>query len=72
MAPGSRGAGAIFSPFFGEDSGQTGEATGKPRVACRSRSCHLSNASGLSDQLVVHEEDSARRQLSERKNMSDL
>jgi hypothetical protein len=33
MAPGSRGAGAIFSYFSGEDSGQTGEATGKPRVA---------------------------------------
>jgi hypothetical protein len=27
MAPGSRGAGAVFACFSGEDSGQTGEAT---------------------------------------------
>ncbi len=60
MAPGSRGAGAVFSCFSGEDSGQTGEATGESRVARRSQSCHLSNAPGLSDQLVVSEEDSAR------------
>jgi hypothetical protein len=33
MAPGSRGVGAVFSHFSGEDSGQTGEATGEPRVA---------------------------------------
>ena len=44
MAPGSRGAEAIFSCFSGEDSGQTGEATGEPRVARCSRSYHLSNA----------------------------
>ena len=36
MAPGSWGAGAIFLCFSGEDSGQTGEATDEPRVACRS------------------------------------
>jgi hypothetical protein len=36
MAPGSRGAGAVFSRFSGEDSSQTGEDTGKPRVARRS------------------------------------
>jgi hypothetical protein len=50
----------FFLPFSGEDSGQTGEATGEPRVARRSRSCHLSNALGLVDQLVVSQEDSAR------------
>jgi hypothetical protein len=61
MAPGSRGAGAIFSCFSGEDSGQTGEATGKPRVVRCSWSCHLSNAPGLTDQLVVSQEDSARK-----------
>uniref|UniRef100_A0A2N9F524 Uncharacterized protein n=1 Tax=Fagus sylvatica TaxID=28930 RepID=A0A2N9F524_FAGSY len=33
MAPGSRGAGAVFARFSGEDSGQTGEATGEPRVS---------------------------------------
>ena len=60
MAPGSRGAGAVFSCFSGEDSGQTGEATGEPRVAHRSWSCHLSNAPRLADQLIVSEEDSAR------------
>ena len=59
MTPRSRGAGAVFSCFSGEDSGQMGEATGEPRVAPRSQSCHLSNAPGLSDQLVVSEEDSA-------------
>jgi hypothetical protein len=60
MAPGSWGAGAVFVRFSGEDSGQTGEATGKPRVARRSWSFHLSNASGLSDQLVVSRKDSVR------------
>uniref|UniRef100_A0A2N9HR99 Uncharacterized protein n=1 Tax=Fagus sylvatica TaxID=28930 RepID=A0A2N9HR99_FAGSY len=53
MTPGSRGAGAIFACFSGEDSGQTGEATGEPRVARRSWSRHLSNAPGLADQLVL-------------------
>uniref|UniRef100_A0A2N9G1R5 Uncharacterized protein n=1 Tax=Fagus sylvatica TaxID=28930 RepID=A0A2N9G1R5_FAGSY len=42
MAPGSRGARAIFSCFSGEDSSQTGEATGELRVARRSWICHLS------------------------------
>jgi hypothetical protein len=60
IAPESRGVGAIFSHFSGEDSGQTGKATGEPRVARCSWSCHLSNAPGLVDQLVVSEEDSAR------------
>jgi hypothetical protein len=60
MTPGSRGAGAVFACFSGEDSGQTGEATGEPRVARRSWSRHLSNAPGLADQLVVSREDSAR------------
>jgi hypothetical protein len=60
MAPGSRGARAVFLHFSGEDSGQTGEATGEPRVARRSQSCHLSNAFGLADQLAASQKDSAR------------
>jgi hypothetical protein len=42
MAPGSRGVRAIFLRFSSEDSSQTGDATGKLRVACRSWSCSLS------------------------------
>uniref|UniRef100_A0A2N9G3R2 Uncharacterized protein n=1 Tax=Fagus sylvatica TaxID=28930 RepID=A0A2N9G3R2_FAGSY len=58
--PGSRGTGAIFECFSGEDSGQTGEATGEPRVARRSWSRHLSNAPGPADQLAASWKDSAR------------
>ena len=46
MAPGSRGAGAVFVCFSGKDSGQMGDAFGKPRVPRRSRSHYLSNAPG--------------------------
>uniref|UniRef100_A0A2N9GR70 Uncharacterized protein n=1 Tax=Fagus sylvatica TaxID=28930 RepID=A0A2N9GR70_FAGSY len=60
MAPGSWGAGAVFSRFSGEDSGHTGEATGDPRVARCSRSFHLSNAPGLAGQLAASRKDSAR------------
>jgi hypothetical protein len=60
MTPRSRGAGAVFACFSDEDSGQTREATGEPRVALRSWSHHLSDALGLADQLVVSQEDSAR------------
>uniref|UniRef100_A0A2N9EMI3 Uncharacterized protein n=1 Tax=Fagus sylvatica TaxID=28930 RepID=A0A2N9EMI3_FAGSY len=60
MAPGSRGVGAVFARFSGEDSDQTGDATGEPRVPRRSRSRYLSNAPGLADQLVASREDSAR------------
>jgi hypothetical protein len=60
MAPGSWGVGAVFSRFSGEDSSQTGEATGEPRVAHCSWSCHLSNALGLADQIVVSRKESAR------------
>ena len=60
MAPGSRGAGAVFVCFSGEDSGQTGDATGELRVARHSRSCYLSNAPGLSGQLAASLKDSAR------------
>ena len=60
MAPGSRGAGAVFVCFSGEDSGQTGDAFGKPRVPRRSRSRYLSNTPGLADQLVASRKDSAR------------
>uniref|UniRef100_A0A2N9E1J1 Uncharacterized protein n=1 Tax=Fagus sylvatica TaxID=28930 RepID=A0A2N9E1J1_FAGSY len=52
MAPGSRGIEAVFAHFSGEDSGQTGDATGEPRVPRRSWSRYLSNAPGLADQLV--------------------
>uniref|UniRef100_A0A2N9FXE6 Uncharacterized protein n=1 Tax=Fagus sylvatica TaxID=28930 RepID=A0A2N9FXE6_FAGSY len=60
MAPGSRGAGAVFVCSSGEDSGQTRDAFGKPRVPRRSRSRYLSNTSGLADQLVASRKDSAR------------
>jgi hypothetical protein len=60
MTLGIWGAGAVFACFSGEDSGQTGEATGEPRVARRSWSRYLSDAPGLADQLVVSREDSAR------------
>uniref|UniRef100_A0A2N9HBC4 Uncharacterized protein n=1 Tax=Fagus sylvatica TaxID=28930 RepID=A0A2N9HBC4_FAGSY len=63
MTPGSRGAGAVFVYFSGEDSGQTGEATGEPRVARRSWSRHLSNAPGLAGQLAASRKDSAREVL---------
>ena len=60
MAPGSRGAGAVFVCFSGEDSGQTGDAIGEPRVPRRSWSRHLSNASRLAGQFVASRKDSAR------------
>ena len=60
MAPGSRGVGAVFVYFSDEDSGQTGDALGEPRVPRRSRSHYLSNAPGLEDQLVASRKDSAR------------
>ena len=46
--------------FSGEDSGQTGDATGEPRVARRSRSRYLSNAPELAGQLAASRKDSAR------------
>ena len=60
MAPESRGVGAVFVHFSNEDSGQTGNAIGEPRVPRRSWSRYLSNAPGLADQLVASREDSAR------------
>jgi hypothetical protein len=60
MALGSRGTGAVFVCFSGEDSGQTGDAFGEPRVPRRSRSRYLSNAPRLVDQLVANWKDSAR------------
>jgi hypothetical protein len=60
MAPGSRGVRAIFVCFSGEDSGQTGDAIGKPRVPRRGWSRYLSNAPGLAGQLVASRKDSAR------------
>jgi hypothetical protein len=52
--------GAVFVHSSGEDSGQTGDAIGEPRVPRRSRSHYLSNAPGLADQLVASRKDSAR------------
>ena len=60
MAPGSRVVGAVFMHFSDEDSGQTGDALGEPRVPRRSRSSYLSNAPRLEDQLVASRKDSAR------------
>ena len=42
MAPGSRGVWDVFLRFSDEDSSQTGDVTGEPRVACRNWSCSLS------------------------------
>ena len=60
MTPGSRGARVVFACFSGKDSGQTGEATGEPRVTRHSWSRHLSNAPGPVGQLVASRKDSAR------------
>ena len=60
MAPGSRGVGAVFVHFSDEDSGQTGDALGEPRVPRRVRSRYLSNTPGLEDQIVASRKDSAR------------
>ena len=60
MAPGSRGVRVVFVHFSDEDSGQTGEVLGEPRVPRRSRSRYLSNAPGLEDQLVASRKDSVR------------
>ena len=60
MAPEIRGVQAVFSHFSGEDSGQTGDATGEPRVVSRSRSCSLSYAPELADQITVSRKESAR------------
>ena len=58
MALGSRVIWAVFSRFSSEDSDQTGEATGEPRVASCSWSCSISNSSRLMDQLVVIRKES--------------
>ena len=59
MAPRSWDVRAVFPLFFGEDSGQTGDASGEPRVVSRSRSCSLSQDSELADQLVASWKESA-------------
>ena len=60
MAPGSWGVWAVFSHFSGEDSGQTGEATGELRVARCSWSHHLSNVPGPVRQLAASRKEFAR------------
>uniref|UniRef100_A0A2N9GK26 Uncharacterized protein n=1 Tax=Fagus sylvatica TaxID=28930 RepID=A0A2N9GK26_FAGSY len=68
MAPGSRGIGAVFVHFSGEDSDQTGDAFGEPRVPRRSWSRYLSNAPGLVGSTCCEPERlCARRRLSGRK-----
>ncbi len=42
MAPGSKGVRVVFLCFSDEDSGQTRDVAGEPRVARCSRSCLLS------------------------------
>ncbi len=61
IGPGSRGVRAIFSRFSGEDSGQTGDATGELRVASRSWSCNLSYAPRLADQIAASQKESMRK-----------
>ena len=61
MAPGSWGIGAVFVHYSDEDSGQTGDVLGEPRVPRRSQSRYLSNTPGLEDQLVASRKDSARK-----------
>ena len=46
--------------FSGEDSSQTRDATGEPRVPRRSWSRHIYNAPGLAHQLAASQKDSAR------------
>jgi hypothetical protein len=53
MAPGSRVTRAVFSRFSGEDSDQTGDATGEPRVVSCSWSCSLSYVPELADQIAA-------------------
>jgi hypothetical protein len=60
MAPGSRSVGAVFVHFSGEDSDQTGDTIGEPRVPRRSWGRYLSNAPRLADQLAASRKDSAR------------
>uniref|UniRef100_A0A2N9GRR0 Uncharacterized protein n=1 Tax=Fagus sylvatica TaxID=28930 RepID=A0A2N9GRR0_FAGSY len=55
-----RGGRAGFVCFSGEDSGQTRDAIGEPRIPRRSWSRHLSNAPGLAGQLAASRKDSAR------------
>ena len=61
MAPGSRGVGAVFSRFSGEDFGQMGDANGEPRVVALSWSCSLCNTPGLTDQIAVSRKESTRK-----------
>ena len=60
MAPGSRGAGAVFARFSNEDFGQTGDAASEARVVRRCWSRHLSNTPGPAGQLAASRKDFAR------------
>jgi hypothetical protein len=59
MAPGSWVFRAVFSRFSGEDSDQTRDATGEPRVVSHNWSCSLSQGSKLADQLTASWKESA-------------
>uniref|UniRef100_A0A2N9ERF9 Uncharacterized protein n=1 Tax=Fagus sylvatica TaxID=28930 RepID=A0A2N9ERF9_FAGSY len=69
MAPGSRGVGAVFVHFSGEDSGQTGDAIGEPRVPRRSwESLSFQRTRARGSTCCEQERLCARRRLSGRKN----
>uniref|UniRef100_A0A2N9G9X6 Uncharacterized protein n=1 Tax=Fagus sylvatica TaxID=28930 RepID=A0A2N9G9X6_FAGSY len=69
MAPGSRGIGAVFVHFSGEDSDQTGDAFGEPRVPRRSlESLSFQRTRARGSTCCEQERLCARRRLSGRKN----
>uniref|UniRef100_A0A2N9EGF0 Uncharacterized protein n=1 Tax=Fagus sylvatica TaxID=28930 RepID=A0A2N9EGF0_FAGSY len=69
MAPGSRGVEAVFACFSGEDSGQTGDAIGEPRVPRRSlESLSFQRTRARGSTCCEQERLCARRRLSGRKN----
>uniref|UniRef100_A0A2N9GLE4 Uncharacterized protein n=1 Tax=Fagus sylvatica TaxID=28930 RepID=A0A2N9GLE4_FAGSY len=69
MAPGSRGVGAVFVHFSDEDSGQTGDAIGEPRVPRRSlESLSFQRTRARGSTCCEQERLCARRRLSGRKN----
>uniref|UniRef100_A0A2N9F262 Uncharacterized protein n=1 Tax=Fagus sylvatica TaxID=28930 RepID=A0A2N9F262_FAGSY len=69
MAPGSRGVGAVFVHFSGEDSDQTGDAIGEPRVPRRSlESLSFQRTRARGSTCCEQERLCARRRLSGRKN----
>uniref|UniRef100_A0A2N9FGV5 Uncharacterized protein n=1 Tax=Fagus sylvatica TaxID=28930 RepID=A0A2N9FGV5_FAGSY len=72
MAPGTRGAGVVFSCFSGEDPDQTGEATDEPRVAHCSRSCLFPTHPGLWIKLQRAEKNLHAKAVVREKNALDF